>query len=366
MHLLTLGVLVMTAIGAALQLLPIATRQPLRSTVWPRAIWWLYTPGVAAVTLGMGLALPRLIGLGALAVLLALLAFAALLALNLLGARGMPEVVVHGWVALASLMIVLASALALVLGWLGLPTLARQSALALHLAFAAYGFMGLLALGVSCILVPMFALAKAPERRLAIASCSLAVVALLLAAMVALDGAPPATLRVAIGFGAAAVALHLGLMRAALRSGMRRKLGRSFMLVRLGWACLVASLVLALAIDVGVPLPGLGTLFGLTLVGGWLLSFVLGMLQRIVPFLATMHAARGGRRPPTPSALTADRPLAIHFACHLAALAGLAVAASVDSPQLVLLSAGVGAVGAAAFGTFFVLVLRRMKQASAP
>ena len=49
LHLVTLGVLAMTAIGASLQLLPVATRQPVGSIRWPALIWWLYTPGVAAV-----------------------------------------------------------------------------------------------------------------------------------------------------------------------------------------------------------------------------------------------------------------------------------------------------------------------------
>jgi len=363
LHLVTLGVLVMTAIGAGLQLLPIATRQPVPSAFWPRAIWWLYTPGVAAVTLGMGFALPGLLGLGAVAVLLALLMFAVLLALNLYGARGMPEVVAHGWAALASLLVVLGSALALVLAWLGVPTIARQTALALHLAFAAYGFMGLLALGLSCILVPMFALAAAPDRRRAIASCGMAVAALVLAAMAAFDIATQSLRVVALVLGAGAVALHLHLMRVALRSGMRRELGRSFTLVRLGWAMLAASLVLALALVFEAPLPGLAALFGLVLIDGWLLSFLLGMLQRIVPFLAAMHTARGSRRPPTPSSLSADRPLAIHFACHVAALAGLALAIAVDSPWLLALAAAVGTLGAAAFGAFFVTVMRRMHAA---
>ena len=365
LHLVTLGVLVMTAIGASLQLLPIATRQPVRSAFWPRVIWWLYTPGVAAVGLGMGLVLPELLALGAVAVLLALLAFAVLLALNLRGARGMPDVVAHGWAALVSLFVVLSSALALALGWLGVPTIARQAVLALHLAFAAYGFMGLLALGLSCILVPMFALAAAPDRRRAIASCSLAAVALVLAALAALGIAPQPLRIVAIVLGAGAVALHLRLMRVALRSGMRRELGRSFVLVYLGWAMLAASLVLALALVLDAPLPGLGTLFGLALIAGWLLSFLLGILQRILPFLAAMHAARGSLQPPTPSSLSAERPLAIHFFCHLAALAGLALAIVADSSELVMLAAGVGATGAAAFGIFFAVLVRRMNTAPA-
>ncbi|MDP3085760.1 MAG: hypothetical protein Q8N44_19010, partial [Rubrivivax sp.] len=61
LHLVTLGVLVMTAIGASLQLLPVATRQPVRSLRSAALVWWLYTPGVAALAAGMAGALPWLL-----------------------------------------------------------------------------------------------------------------------------------------------------------------------------------------------------------------------------------------------------------------------------------------------------------------
>ena len=226
LHLVTLGVLVMTALGASLQLLPVATRQPVRATRAPAAIWALYTPGVAAVALGMGLGQPWLLGAGAVAVALALLGWAALLAVNLRHARGMPGVVAHGWAALGALLVMLLSALALAALYLGLPLLDRATALALHVVFAAYGFMGLLALGFSYILVPMFALSATPDERLAIASCGLAVAALSLAAAAAFGIAPLPLRLAALALGASAVALHLRVMLAALRTGLRRELGR--------------------------------------------------------------------------------------------------------------------------------------------
>jgi hypothetical protein len=368
LHLVTLGVLVMTAIGASLQLLPVATRQPLRSVRWAAAIWWLYTPGVAGVALGIGSATPPLLGLGALAVLLALLAFAALLANNLLRARGMRAVVAHGWAALACLLVVLATALALALSYLGLPLLERATALVLHLMFASYGFMGLLAFGLSSILVPMFALSAAPDERQSIAACGLAVAALVLAALGALGIAAPLLRLGAIGLGAAAVAIHLHLMLGALRTGMRRNLGRSLTLVRIGWVALVASLCIALAVQLDAQFAArfnLPTLFGLMLIVGWLLTFLLGILQRILPFLAPMHVARGRQRPATPSSLSFDAALALHFACHLAALAGLALAVIADSASMAALAAGAGALGATAFGAFFVILLRRMNAGAA-
>jgi hypothetical protein len=85
------------------------------------------------------------------------------------------------------------------------------------------------------------------------------------------------------------------------------------------------------------------------------------MLQRILPFLASMHVSRSGKRPPTPSALSAQRPLALHFAAHLVALACLALAIVADSPVLAALAAAVGALGALALAAFFVALWRRMR-----
>ena len=70
LHLLTLGVLGMTALGAGAQLLPVATRQPAPPPRLLAAIWWLYTPGVAVLALGMGLARPHWLAAGAVAVAL--------------------------------------------------------------------------------------------------------------------------------------------------------------------------------------------------------------------------------------------------------------------------------------------------------
>jgi hypothetical protein len=368
LHLITLGVLVMTAIGASLQLLPVATRQPVRWAHAPAAIWWLYTPGVAAITLGMGLPAPALLIIGAVAVTAALLVYAVLLARNLIGARGMPEVVAHGWVAVVSLAVVVVTALSLAGAYVGMPGLSRGTALALHVAFAAYGFMGMLALGLSYILVPMFALSESPDTKRALASCALAVCALALSAAAAFaDGVavPRALFSAAIASAAIAVALYLLLMRTALRSGMRRELGRSFRLVRVGWGCLAASLIAALGVVLDAPVRGMPALFGVTLLGGWLLTFLLGILQRIVPFLASMHAARAGPRPPTPSMLTAERPLAIHFHCHFAALALLALALVAQSRIVAVAAASIGAIGAMAYAAFFVAVQLRVRQSRA-
>jgi hypothetical protein len=75
-----------------------------------------------------------------------------------------------------------------------------------------------------------------------------------------------------------------------------------------------------------------------------------------------MHAAQGQKRPPTPSALTLERPLAWHFHSHLGALALLAVAALADSAWLAAAAGAVGLAGALAFGWFFVVLMQRLRQ----
>jgi hypothetical protein len=361
LHLVTLGVLGMTALGAGAQLLPVATRQPAPGHRLLAAVWWLYTGGVAILALGMGLARPPLLAAGAVLVAVALTAWGVLMVRNLRGARGMPGVVAHGWTALVALALVLVSALSLAGTWLGLEAPPRDTMLALHLVFAPYGFMGMLVLGLSYILVPMFALSDAPGERHQLGSCALAVAALALGALAALGVAPAALRCAALLAGAAAVGWHLWLMMRALRSGMRRELGRSFTLVRIGWGGLVASLVLGLALVLELPIPRLASWFGLALIGVWLMSFLLGMLQRILPFLAAMHLGGAGRRAQTPSALTRNDALAVHFTCHLGALALLALAIALDNSWFALAGAAVGAAGALAFAFFYAVLLARMR-----
>ena len=247
---------------------------------------------------------------------------------------------------------------------LGLPAPRHEVTLALHLLFAPFGFMGMLVLGLSYILLPMFALADAPGERAQLISFALALAALALAGLAAFGIATAALRYAALLAGTAALVLHLALMGRVFRSGMRQQLGRSLTLVKIGWSGLLASLLLGFALVSELPVPRLATWFGLCLVGVGLLSFLLGMLQRILPFLAAMHAGGSGRRAPTPSALTSKDLLRIHFACHVAALAGLAIAVLADNSMVAAIAAAVGAAGALAFCFFYVTLLRRLHQRS--
>jgi hypothetical protein len=102
------------------------------------------------------------------------------------------------------------------------------------------------------------------------------------------------------------------------------------------------------------------TLFIFILVFGWLLSFLLGVLQRIMPFLASMHSIGKGRKPLLVSALTVEALLRAHLICHVLALS--LIAAGIVSGEAIVfrLGAAAGLIGAASFAAFAERLWRRL------
>ncbi|HEX9184365.1 MAG TPA: hypothetical protein VF876_14015 [Burkholderiales bacterium] len=359
LHLATLGVIAMAAIGATLQLLPVATRQPVRAIGAAKLLWWLLAPGVLLFAGGAAAYAPRVMAPGAALAIAALAVYAVLLGRNLWSARGMPVVVAHGWAALASLVGLALTGLALVARYehgLALDHTAFRGA---HLVLAAYGFMGLLVLGLSQFLLPMLAIARPPTVRSAYAALAAAFGALALALAGFFAGSEALVVAAAVaGLGAAGV--HVVSLERSLRARLRPALGPAFALVRLSWVLLLASLVLAGAMALGWAPPRAGVLFVLLLVPGWLLTFLLAVLQRIVPFLASVHAGTGS---PLASALSPEGPLVAHRLLHVAALASLLLAVLLDAPWFAHAAAAAGLAGALAFAAFFIGVLARLREA---
>jgi len=363
LHLTTLGVLAMTAIGATLQLLPVATRQPVRSVRAAKLIWWLLTPGVALFATAAGLVRPHWMGPGAMLIVAALALYAWLLAENLRQARGMRVVVLHGWAALGALALLVVSGLALVAYYEHGLALDWRAFASLHLVAATYGFMGLLAMGLSQFLLPMFALSPAPAPRVAKRTLIAAAAAIGIALIDRLLVGEPVLFAAAAVLGLGAGIAHVVSMERALAKRLRPPLGPAFVLIRVGWACLLASLALALPLALGWRADGALAGFGVLLVAGWLLSFLLAVLQRIVPFLASAHAGGGARGMPLVSSREPGGSLAVHRVLHLAALAGLLVAIAAQAEGLARIAAATGLAGAVAFSLFFTRTLMRLRAA---
>lgn len=345
LHLMTLGVLTVTAMGAGFQLLPVAIQADLPAVWSCRLASWLLLPGVAVLGWGMMTAGLMELALGGSAVALALLVFAVTVGLALRHTdRSKPQVrliVRHLWAALACLVALAVLGLALLgdfaHGYLG----NHQTVAAIHLVVACYGFLGLLAAGFVQVLVPMFALVGPQAERPATIVLGTAIAALIAATAGAFV---PAAV---IGLGAAC--LHVHGMAGLMRRRNRRNLGTSFLLIRLSWVMLPVSLAVGLLLALDL-LPSWGPpLFALTVVGGWLLSLVLGMLQRILPFLAAIHAARAARRIPKVSELSTGPILGIQTSAHVVALVTVGTGMVLDIDWLIRVGALTGAAGAGAF-----------------
>ena len=359
-HLLTLGVLALTAMGASYQLLPVVTRQPL-ARAWPaRLSFWLVVPGILVLSAGMGWTNPVAMMTGAALVTAGLFVFAALTAHNLARAGSVAIVAAHGWGALAALLGLTGIGLALIFDF-ELGFLDNHTDLALvHMTLAGFGFMGLLVLGLSLVLIPMFVLSRSPPAPPGWAQLSLSVLALVLFTIGVLANIPALTLSAfAPGFGA--VAVYVWLMRSTLNSSMRKRLGLPFLLIRLSWTLLGLGLLIGLVVLLDLPVPNGPALFGFVVLAGWLLTFLTGVLQRIMPFLASMHASGRSGLPLLLSDLTAEGPLRVHAACHLSALALVGLGIIGDLGILVRVGAGVGTVGSLAFAAFAINVVIKLK-----
>lgn len=360
LHTLTLGVFMTTVMGAASQLLPVATGVAHRSLLPIRAAFWLYLPGAVTLIVGFHFSDGGIMRVGGTLTVVGIGFFAFALADLLPRARALKMPVRFVWTAWVSLLLLALLGLALIedfrLGFLA----DRGSWAAAHLILAAFGFFGMLTFGFANILVPMFALSKAPEGGPAKASLALGILALVSAlAGIAWELPWVVTLGALLGLGAAAA--HIRGMGWCLKTGMRGKLGLSFVLIRSAWGLLVAALVAGALLPLGLLGERGAALFGFVALFGWLLTFLLGILQRIIPFLAGMNMSGGGVKPPRLSELADERWLTGHAVCHAAALLLVGGGILFDVGDAVRAGALAGVTGALAFAWFAFSVARSFR-----
>jgi hypothetical protein len=358
LHLITLGVLAMSAMGAAFQMLPVATRRQL-GPVWAcRLTWWLFVPGVLVLSLGFAVNAAWALHGGAALTIGGLACFGILVGRNMRQVSDLPGVTRHTWLALGSLAVLAGLGLALIVD-IGTGFLPDRAAIAAtHALVAGYGFMGMLTMGFSAVLIPMFVLSQSVSDKTGALTAGLSLAALMAGAAGTLSGLGPLT---ALGgvVGLAAVAVYLRAQARVLKTRMRKRLETFFRLVKGAWVVLPLSLVagiaaaLGLAPDVSIPM------WGLLMVFGWLLSFVTGILQRIMPFLASMHSGANGGKPVLLSHLVAETPLTVHVAAHGLAVAVLAVGLVLHSTVILAAGALLGLVGALSFAVFTLVMMRR-------
>jgi hypothetical protein len=360
-HLLTLGVLLMTAVGASIQLLSVSTLRPMKSLMACRVLSWLLIPGVGILVYGMMSLSSLPLVMGGILIAIALLIYVYLVFDNLVFASSMGIITAYIWVAIISLCLVVTLGIALVMDYYHV-FLADHSFVAVtHMLLASYGFMGMLSLGFSYILIPMFGLAAFNNKKLALTGFILNVIALLLL-VVDLFSSKNMLLWFAILSGFSGSVCYLYSMSQILQQRMRKRLGFSFMMIYLSWCALPLSIVTGTMMKLGIVKPAV---FGVILLLAWLLIFLVGILQRIAPFLTTMHLAQGrAGKAPTQAELTSEISLKICNYGYIASLALLITGICFEQPPFIQIGSLVGLCASLSL-LYFLINIVRIKLAHA-
>lgn len=364
-HGLTIGVLMMTAMGASLQMLPVALGGTAPSSRVCNVIFAAVLVGGGGVVAGMAMREMRLLLVGACLVALGVAIYAMTIARLLARASAPTGLIRHVWAGIGALTLAVGVAVALAASYNHALIVDLQAWALVHALLAGFGFMGMLALGFSTVLIPLFAMAEAPAGPWLDASFGLLTAAIALAVCgIPLENRWLIAGGIAVGFVGSG--LHLWLMTRALAARMRRRLSPEFWLIRASWSLLPVTLALGLVLAVDVAPDAVASLFGFALLFGWLLTLLVAVLQRVMPFLASMQLLRKGKRSVAPSKLAPDRPAAVHRWCHFAALALIAAGLALSSAPMIRFGAAIGAVGALAFAYFAASVLLRTRSHLAP
>ena len=326
-HLMTLGFLAMSMVGAMLQMLPVVAGlavPALRGT--SIASWLGLTSGTALLAAGMLSGAPPFFAIGAPLVGSGLLCFvlAAGRALARSSVAGALDMVAGMRAALAALLAATVLGLSLAAAWLGIATLPLMPLTALHAAWGLLGWVAMLVISVSLQVIPMFQGTALYPRILARGLPALLVPMLLAWSAAHWTGASweawPA-LAIALGLACfAGVTLYLLVRR-------KRAPDVTTLYWSLSLASLLACTLLWLAMDANSPQRPL--LLGILFIGGFAASAVNGMLYKIVPFLLWYHLAAAGlprRSVPGVNHWIGARTAQAQFCCHAASIVALSAA----------------------------------------
>ncbi len=292
-HILTLGWITTTILGAAFQLVPVALQVGLHSERLANALMPIYVAGVGTLLVGLWQLQTTWMIAGASLLLLAGLGYLYLMVRTLARVQHWDVVAAH--VAASVLSATLIPVLGLLLavnsrtGFLGATYVATLKA---HLLLAVLGYVSLLILGVSYKLVGMFTLAEdlLPER-LAWAEFVLALFGLGgLTIAFYLPG-----LRWLGWLGGIAFLVAVGLFAYILSVLYRRRRRRVFDIntpfTQTGTALFALTLVAAGLVLAGwLPAPATSWLAaGWLLLLGWVGQIIIGQMYKITPFLTWLH-----------------------------------------------------------------------------
>lgn len=294
-HLVTLGFMTMTMLGALFQLLPV-----LSGVAVPAArpvallVHLSLVAGVLLLCAGLVFGAPLVLGLGVPLLVLAFLGFIVAVATRLVTNPGGGDSIHAIRLAVAALLVTIGLGLyrALAYYW---PLPAVPELAVIHISWALLGWVLILIMGVSFQVIPMFQVTPDYPSWLTRVLPLLLFAGLLLHGFVDLPAAAGGLVMVM----GAAVLTWAGFSLHLMRYRKRRLPDMSVRFWKLGLSSLVlATVVFGMVFtlpDAERPVLNSGTgliLCGVLMILGFACSVIMGMLQKIVPFLAFLHLQR--------------------------------------------------------------------------
>jgi len=335
-HLMTLGFLCMAMIGAMLQMLPVVAGSPVAHPVGvARAVHWLLIPGVLLLAGGFLLGMPLPMRLAMLLLGAGFMIFIASAGLSLWRAPAGNPTMIGMRFAVAGLLVtvVLGLVLASNYGWAWWLTRWVQVT-NLHATWGLLGWVGLLVIGVSYQVVPMFQLTPAYPRPMT-RWLSWGLFSLLLsgsASFLLSEGKEQVTWVVTLLIVASFAVFSLMTLRLQLQR-RRRQSDVTLLFWRFGMACLLLALALSLvgqAMPVWAGAQRVDFMMAFLFIAGFAVSVVNGMLYKIVPFLIWFHLQSllmGMVRVPNMKLIMPEPGMRRQMQLHFAAVPVLALSA---------------------------------------
>ncbi|MEO5345446.1 MAG: hypothetical protein H7834_03590 [Magnetococcus sp. YQC-9] len=372
LHLVLLGWLVMVVCGAMIQMIPVLAGIPVP---WPQTIPWVHgllTTGTLALFAGLANdpVMPGWLLFAVCSLLLAMAGFLVPIVAALVKAPTQHPTVNGMRLAMLCLTgTVLLGALFLIEHGLGFIDFDRRTLVGIHLIWGLIGTMGVLILGVSFQVLPMFYMTPAfPAKEAHRVLLGLALSLLLLPVALVSIGVDHAGWLVVAALPALAALIQYALtIRTMLRTRKRKLVDATLRLWLFGFAGAMTALVL-LAIWPSTEEGTWRFLFGALYVLGWLTPVMIGMLHKIVPFLVWFHrfsSLAGLVEIPMMDDLTPSKAVQLQVGLVIGSLVTLLLAIVTGWTPLVML-AGAGYIAVGGIQLYALWFALRIKPPEAP
>ena len=294
-HLITLGFVTMTMLGALYQLLPVLSGEQIPGgSLVARAVHLLLVAGVLCLSAGFVFREYFLLGVAVVLLALALVGFTVAIGSKLVTNIAGGDSIHAMRLAVVALVVTIGLGFYRALGYL-YPLASTWNLTMLHVSWALLGWILILIMGVSFQVIPMFQVTPDYPSWVSRFIPSLIFACLLLLAFVQV---PLVVNGLVIVLGAA-VLVYAGFSLRLTGQRKRKLMDVSVRFWQLGLSCLVLAVLLFWLIFL---LPDIAAaaqlssrgmmLVAVLMIPGFACSIIMGMLQKIVPFLAFLHLQR--------------------------------------------------------------------------